>query len=161
MTGATSQTVEVASAAAEVDTEKNKEVKEELHASSAPIAGRAMSLNKAVRQAARWQITAAGELQRSFDSGKGWESVSMGQPVRLRVVALLGLHVWAGGNGGVLFHSWDGGDHFASVIVKNARTRLEGDIVVLEFVDALHGRLETADHAVWATSDGGKTWQQQ
>ncbi len=141
--------------------EKDKEAKEELHASSAPMAGRALSLRKSVRQAALWQLTAEGALQRSFDSGKGWESVSMGQPARLRVFALYGLHVWAGGNAGTLFHSWDGGDSFVPVVVKDERAALTGDIVVLEFVDAAHGRLETAGHEVWATSDSGQTWQKQ
>jgi len=141
--------------------QKDKDVKEELHASSAPINGRALSERRAVRQAALWQLTPAGELQRSFDSGKGWESVSMGQPARLRVLALKDLHVWVGGNGGMLFHSGDGGERFAPVIVKDAHASLAGDIVVLEFVDAAQGRLETADHEVWATSDGGQTWQKQ
>jgi hypothetical protein len=152
---------EVADKARAKGKDKDKDAKEELHASSAPIGGRAFSLRKSVRQAALWQLTAEGALQRSFDSGKGWESVSMGQPARLRVFALYGLHVWAGGNAGTLFHSWDGGDSFAPVIVKDERAALSGDIVVLEFVDAAHGRLETAGHEVWATSDSGQTWQKQ
>ena len=159
VSGATTQTVEVASDAAAVAAEKDKEMKDELHASSAPIAARSLSASKAVRQAALWQITAAGELQRSFDSGRKWESVSLGEPVRLRVIAMSGLHVWAGGNGGKLFHSWDGGANFIAVAVKDASAILSGDIVVLEFADSLHGRLETAHHEVWTTLDGGKTWQ--
>jgi len=157
----TAQVEVAAKARAKGIDKEDKDAKEELHASSAPIAGRALSLRKSVRQAALWQLTAEGALQRSFDSGKGWESVSMGQPARLRVFALYGLHVWAGGNAGTLFHSWDGGDSFAPVVVKDERTALSGDIVVLEFVDAAHGRLETAGHEVWATSDSGQTWQKQ
>ena len=157
--GGTTQTVEVASSPAAV--EKDKDVREELHASSAPINGRALSLGKAAWQAALWQITAAGELQCSFDSGKSWESVSLGQPVRLRVMAMSGLHVWVAGNNGVLFHSRDGGSKFTDVAVKDKHASLTGDIVVLEFADALHGRLETAGHEVWATSDGGKSWRKQ
>ena len=159
--GATNQTAEVASAAQAVGTEKDNDVKEELHASSAPIEGNLRLARKAVRQAALWQITTAGELQRSYDSGKSWESVSLGQPVRLRVMAMSGLHVWAAGNGGKLFHSWDGGANFAAVAVKDAYAILTGDIVVLEFADSLQGRLEAAGHEVWATSDGGKSWRKQ
>ena len=159
--GATNQSVEVASEAAAVRAEKDSETKEELHASSAPIAARALSANKAVRQAALWQITAAGELLRSYDSGKSWESVSLGQPVRLRVMAMSGLHIWAAGNEGALFHSKDGGNEFVAVAVKDKHASLTGDIVVLEFADVLSGRLETAGHEVWATSDGGKNWRKQ
>jgi photosystem II stability/assembly factor-like uncharacterized protein len=36
---------------------------------------------------------------------------------------------------------------------------LTGDIVALAFSDAQHGRLETAGHDVWTTTDGGKTWR--
>jgi hypothetical protein len=152
---------EVADKAKAKGKDRDKDAKEELHASSAPIAVGALSLSRSARQAALWQLTSAGELQRSFDSGKGWESVSLGQSVRLRVLALSGWHVWAGGNGGLLFHSRDGGDHFALVVVKDAHATLAGDIVVLEFDDVAHGRLETAGHEVWATSDGGQTWQKQ
>jgi photosystem II stability/assembly factor-like uncharacterized protein len=46
-----------------------------------------------------------------------------------------------------------------NVKVHQKRSTLKGDIVTLSFPDAQHGRLETADHDVWTTNDGGKTWQ--
>jgi photosystem II stability/assembly factor-like uncharacterized protein len=46
-----------------------------------------------------------------------------------------------------------------NVKVRQKRSTLKGDIVTLSFPDAQHGRLETADHDVWTTNDGGKTWQ--
>jgi hypothetical protein len=123
----------------------------------------------AARPAGTWQITAAGNLQRSFDGGKSWESVPVVQPTtnqpgvnqtgRLRVVAAAGFHVWVGCDGGVLLHSQDTGGHFTNVKVHRKKATLTGDIVALAFSDTLHGRLETADHDVWTTSDGGKTWR--
>jgi photosystem II stability/assembly factor-like uncharacterized protein len=131
--------------------------KDEFRASSAPMAD--LPDLATARQAGTWQITADGKLQRSLDGGKSWESVAVDPSGRLRVVTATGFQVWAGGNGGVLLHSWDAGDHFMNVKVRQKRSTLKGDIVTLSFPDAQHGRLETADHDVWTTNDGGKTWQ--
>jgi photosystem II stability/assembly factor-like uncharacterized protein len=130
--------------------------KDEFRASSSQMAN-VGSLTSA-RQVATWQMTEAGNLQRSFDGGKSWESVSVGQPVRLRVVAAIGFHIWAGGNGGLLFHSRDGGNSFSVVRVGREHSTLGGDIVTLAFPDAQHGRLETSAHEVWTSSDGGQSW---
>ncbi len=159
--GTVSETVTVAAEASSVQTEtSNKKASldktSELHASSARIGN--MAVFGRALQAATWQITGAGDLQRSFDGGKSWESVSLGQPVKLRVVATAGFHVWAGGHTGALFHSSDGGSHFIQVIVRDRHATLTGDIVTLDFQDAQHGRIETVSHEVWTTKDGGKTW---
>ena len=131
--------------------------KDEFRASSAQLAS--TGALAAVRQAASWQVTDAGNLQRSFDGGKNWESMSVNQAVRLRVVAAVGFHIWAGGDGGALFRSDDGGSHFAVVKVSQNGASLTGNIVVLTFADAQHGRLETSAHQVWTTADGGNAWQ--
>jgi photosystem II stability/assembly factor-like uncharacterized protein len=131
--------------------------KDEFRASSAQMAD--LPDLATARQAGTWQITAEGKLQRSLDGGKSWESVAVDPSGRLRVVAATGFQVWAGGNGGVLLHSRDAGDHFMNVKVHQKRSALKGDIVTLSFPDAQHGRIETADHDVWTTNDGGKTWQ--
>ena len=131
--------------------------KDEFRASSAQLAS--TGAFAAARQAANWQVTDAGNLQRSFDGGKSWESVSVNQAVRLRVVAAVGFHIWAGGDGGALFRSEDGGSHFAVVKVSQNGASLTGNIVVLTFADAQHGRLETSAHQVWTTADGGNAWQ--
>jgi hypothetical protein len=130
--------------------------KDEFRASSSQMAN--VGAFASARQASTWQITDAGDLQRSFDGGKNWESISVNQPARLRVVVAIGFHIWAGGNGGLLFHSEDGGSHFAPVRIGQSPAALSGDIVTLAFADAQQGRLETSSHEVWTTSDGGKTW---
>jgi len=158
--GAVSEAVEVTAGAPTVETSSSTVAsarkEKRLHASSARIEN--MSALAKARQAATWQITDAGDLQRSFDGGKNWESVSLGQPAKLRVVATAGLNVWAGGHGGALFHSSDGGNHFTQVTARAGQITLTGDIVTLDFPDAQRGRIETANHEVWTTSDGGKTW---
>jgi photosystem II stability/assembly factor-like uncharacterized protein len=132
--------------------------KDEIHASSGSLN---LPMLKAAHQAATWQITDAGNLQRSFDGGKTWESVSLNESAKLRVVHAIGFHIWVGGNGGVLFHSADGGAHFAAVPVRRKHAALTGDIVTLSFQDANHGRVEAANHEVWITTDGGGSWRRR
>ncbi len=154
---AASQTVEADASVSSSTTAYAPTDKDEFRASSAEIAN--LSGFAAARPAATWQITDGGNLQRSFDGGKSWESVTLNQPGRLRVVTATGFQVWAGGNRGVLFHSQDAGGHFATVKVHRKHATLSGDIVALAFPDAQHGRIETADHEVWTTTDAGKTWR--
>jgi hypothetical protein len=161
--GSVSETVSVEAQAASVDATSATTTpyaptdKDDFRASSAQMAN--LPDLATARQAGTWQITSDGKLQRSLDGGKSWESVALDLSGRLRVVAATGFQVWAGGNGGVLLHSQDAGDHFMNVKVRQKHFALKGDIVTLSFPDAQHGRIETADHDVWTTNDGGKTWQ--
>jgi hypothetical protein len=168
--GAVAEAVTVEAQAASVDTSSATTSPTTAYAPNDKDAFRASSEEMAnlpnlvaARQAGIWQISAAGNLERSFDGGKSWESVpvvraGVNPPARLRVVAATGFQVWVGGNGGVLLHSQDAGSRFTNVKVRMKHFALTGDIVALAFSDAEHGRLETADHQVWTTADG-KTWQ--
>jgi hypothetical protein len=148
--------VDTTSATASTTTAYAPTNKDDFRASSAEISN--LPGLATARQAGTWQVTDSGNLQRSLDGGKSWKNVSLSASTRLRVVTATGFQVWAGGNGGVLFHSRDAGGHFAAVKVHKKHVTLAGDIVTLAFADARHGRLETADHEVWTTTDGGKTW---
>ena len=156
---ASTEVVQVEAAAATVDNTLanayNGREKDELHASSSSAN---LGAFNAARQAVKWQISESGALQRSVDDGKTWESVTLDQAVKLRAVTAAGFHIWAGGDSGALFHSQDGGDHFAAVKVHRRHSVLTGDIVTLTFQDVQHGRLETASHEVWLTTDGGQSW---
>jgi len=78
-----------------------------------------------------------------------------------RAVAVTGTDVWAGGAAGALYHSPDAGNHWTHVIPTSAVAVLTGDIVSLEFSDALHGKVSTSTAEIWITSDDGQTWQKQ
>jgi Photosynthesis system II assembly factor YCF48 len=78
-----------------------------------------------------------------------------------RAVAANGADVWAGGSGGVLYHSQDAGDHWTRVVPASAGATLTGDIVSLEFPDLQHGRVSTSAAEIWTTTDEGQTWQKQ
>ena len=75
-----------------------------------------------------------------------------------RAVTVAGPEVWAGGSGGMLYHSVDGGDHWARIVLKAAGVVFTGDITSVEFSDPQHGRITTSTSQVWITSDGGKSW---
>ncbi|HEY3971513.1 MAG TPA: YCF48-related protein [Candidatus Sulfotelmatobacter sp.] len=78
-----------------------------------------------------------------------------------RAVAAVGSEVWAGGSSGLLYHSVDGGNHWARIVPVFAGTSLSGDILGLEFPDPQHGKLSTSTAEVWITSDDGQTWRKQ
>jgi hypothetical protein len=78
-----------------------------------------------------------------------------------RAVAANGPEVWAGGSGGVLYHSQDAGDHWTRIVPASAGSSLTGDIVSLEFPDPQHGKVSTSTAEIWITADDGQTWQKQ
>jgi photosystem II stability/assembly factor-like uncharacterized protein len=105
-------------------------------------------------------------LHRSFDGGKTWEDVnptlstnSAGNSSLFLTVAAGGLEVWAGGSGGLLLHTADGGNHWARIFVSNGDTTLTGDITNIQFTDLQHGKLATSTGEQWNTYNAGQSWQ--
>lgn len=78
-----------------------------------------------------------------------------------RAVAANGAEVWAGGSGGVLYHSQDAGEHWTRIVPASAGGTLTGDIVSVEFPDPQHGKVSTSAAEIWTTTDDGQTWQKQ
>ncbi len=114
-----------------------------------------------VQPAARWSLSAEGVLLRSLDAGRSWQTVTAAEHVVFRAVSATGQDVWAGGSGGALFHSSDGGRHWVQVKPSLDGSALTDDIIGVEFSDASHGRVTTAKREVWTTSDAGQSWQKQ
>jgi len=104
-----------------------------------------------------WRVSDNDTLQKAGTCGEGWEDISLGTPVKVRVVLAQANSVWVGGNGGALYHSEDNGEHWAKVNVPT----LSDDIVAIVFGTPTHGRLATSNGVTWATSDGGDTWRRQ
>ena len=67
-----------------------------------------MGLLPAVVRQRQWRVTSDGHLEHSTSSGT-WTPVLADQPAKFHAVSVVGDNVWAGGSGGVLFHSTDGG----------------------------------------------------
>jgi hypothetical protein len=106
----------------------------------------------------RWTLSAAGALQRSFDSGKSWQTVAVADNLTFRALAANDSDLWVGGAAGALYHSSDAGQHWTQVKPVAEGKLLTADIVGVEFTDYQNGKLTTSDRESWTTSDGGASW---
>src|SRR5664279_5155465 len=105
----------------------------------------------------QWRIGPEGHLERSMAAGQ-WTRVLDEQPTTFHAVAVMGNDVWAGGNGGALFHSSDGGEHWSEVSLAANSNVETGAIVSIRFDDPQHGVVACDSGTRWATADGGVTW---
>jgi len=69
--------------------------------------------------------------------------------------------VWVGGVNGALYHSTDGGTGWTRVVPSSSGAILTGDVVSVNFPDALHGRIQTSTSETWVTGDGGQSWDKK
>lgn len=116
---------------------------------------------RAVSNLSRWTLSSGGALQRSFDSGKSWQTIPVASNVVFRALAANDSDIWVGGAAGALYHSSDTGQHWTRIRPVADGKSLSSDIVTVEFSDAQHGKLTTADRETWSTSDAGNTWQRR
>jgi photosynthesis system II assembly factor YCF48-like protein len=106
----------------------------------------------------RWTLSPEGALQRSFDSGRTWQTVPVTSKVAFRALAANDSDIWVGGVAGALYHSADAGQHWTRIKPLADGKPLMADIISIEFTDAQHGSLTTGTHETWATNDGGASW---
>lgn len=111
--------------------------------------------------AIRWTLSASGALQRSFDSGKSWQTIQVANNVVFRALAANDSDIWVGGAAAALYHSSDAGQHWIQVNPEAGGEPLTSDIVAVEFSDSQHGKLTTAKREIWITNDAGETWQKR
>jgi hypothetical protein len=122
--------------------------------------GQPAAMNKPAKAAlppAHWRISADGHLERALP-GTAWTRVLADQPVAFRVVATIGSNVWAGGNGGALFHSTDQGQSWNRIALNMNGQAERSAVVSIHFDNAMQGSVATDSGVTWTTSDGGQTW---
>jgi hypothetical protein len=105
-----------------------------------------------------WNVNAS-VVERSFDGGITWQTVSISEGAEFHAIASDGSEVWAGGAHGVLFHSPDGGASWKQVEVGGGGELLNGSIVAIRLPDRADIILETDSGQQWASRDGGLTWK--
>ena len=107
-----------------------------------------------------WRVTPEGHLEH-FTQG-AWARVLPDSSTDVRCVSVLADNVWAGGSGGAVFHSSDGGQSWNPVVLKTSSGTAETSAVVsIRFDDSEHGELTTETGARYKTIDGGATWTSQ
>jgi hypothetical protein len=106
-----------------------------------------------------WRISPQGHLEQLTPDG--WVRALADQPGRFRVVSVLGSDVWAGGNGGMLFHSSDNGRQWNKLRLTTAGGAETAAIVSIRFDDSQHGEVVTDAGISYSTSDGGANWSRQ
>ena len=67
--------------------------------------------------------------------------------------------LWAGGTGGALFHSTNGGRTWSRVKVGMAGLPVSDAITGVNFPTESTGYVTTAAGEIWMTQDGGLTWR--
>jgi Photosynthesis system II assembly factor YCF48 len=113
-----------------------------------------LSSSSSSTSSSSWSLSAEGQVQRSFDSGKTWQIVPVAGGISFHAINSVGDDVWVGGAAGALYHSGDSGRSWTK-----AEPVFTGDIAHIEFSDAQNGLVSTADGEVWSTSDGGQSWR--
>jgi hypothetical protein len=106
--------------------------------------------------------TARADVGSFSEAKKNQKAEAAAYPAPIfRAVAAAGLEVWAGGSGGTLYHTWDGGNRWSRVTPSALGVALTGDIIAIQISDLQHGEVSTSTGELWATSDNGQTWQKR
>jgi photosystem II stability/assembly factor-like uncharacterized protein len=103
-----------------------------------------------------WRVNADGQVEHQTEDG--WSRALADQAVVFRVVYARGNEVWAGGEGGALFHSTDGGQKWDKVALSGVNGPESGTITTIRFSTPQQGIVITTSATIYTTSDGGATW---
>jgi len=108
----------------------------------------------------QWRISADGHVEHRAGTER-WTRMYINEATTFHVVSVVGGDVWAGGDGGALYCSRDGGQHWnRSPLVMHSGAE-DGTITSIHFDSAQQGTVLTAGGSRWSTSDGGITWSSQ
>jgi len=114
-----------------------------------------------VPRIALWRVSADGQVQRSADGGKSYETIHVTDGVKFGVIASLRNDVWAGGTSGTLFHSTDGGVTWVQVAIPFAGGTVTEIITGIQLLGPQRIAITSASGARWVSEDQGQHWQKQ
>ena len=102
-----------------------------------------------------WRFGSAGQIERSRDAGKTWETQkSPAQESFLSGSASSETICWVGGSNGVLLRTTDGGENWERI-----PSPTNGGIISIKATDQLTATLITADGRTFETRDAGAHWR--
>jgi photosystem II stability/assembly factor-like uncharacterized protein len=107
-----------------------------------------------------WTISAEGKVQRNVPDS-GWVDTPIDDRVTFRTITAIGNDIWAGGTGGALYHSADGGTTWKRIVINAGGTPVTETVVTLHFNPPQSLSVITASGAQWASTDGGQHWQKK
>jgi len=120
------------------------------------------TIGESIVQNAPWWTASNGRLLRSLDGGANWEPISVDSRFAVKTYWFFDSDIWAGGEAGALYCSNNRGETWRRVRpALRDGTRLKADISGLDFQDAQHGTVITANGEKWVTADGGVSWKLQ
>jgi len=108
---------------------------------------------------ALWNIAPSGEVQCSLDGGRSFQQIHVAEGVKFLAVAALGNEVWAGGDGGALFHSANGGATWTRAGVSPEGSAVTETITGIQIHNPQHLTITTTSGSQWVSQDGGQHWQ--
>lgn len=123
----------------------------------APVANPAMSMRAFQLGSREWRIGSDGHVEHRNGSD-GWTRVLNTEATTFHVVSVVGRDVWAGGEGGALFHSSDNGQHWKRVPLVSGSGNETGTIISINFENSRRGTAEADDGSTWSTTDSGISW---
>jgi hypothetical protein len=157
---AMTQSVEVTAEAASAAAEEKPRLDSSAGLGGFSAAGKKMDINK-IQPAALWNVSANGKVRRSADGGKSFKHIHVAHGIRFRAIASLGNDVWAGGTGGTLFHSVDGGATWTGTTLNSGENAVTETIAGIQMRDVEHLTVTTDSGSKWVSEDGGRSWQKQ
>jgi hypothetical protein len=113
---------------------------------------------RASRRQSLWAIIPSnGVLQKSGDEGRTWTTIPLDARTKFLALSVSGADIWAGGEGGALFHSTDDGFEWKEVPVSENGERLKDSIIGIE-TQGLQVKVRTKSGS-WISPDDGVTWR--
>ena len=116
---------------------------------------------KAGSPADLWNVSSEGKVQRSVDGAKTFQSIEVAHGVKFQSVAANGSDVWAGGAGGVLYHSIDAGATWTRIAINVEGNTMTETISAIQLHDSQHLTVITTSGSAWVSEDRGQHWQKQ
>ncbi len=116
---------------------------------------------QAAPRAAFWNVSPDGQVQRSTDGGKTFSSIPVATGIKFMAIAAVGDDVWAGGAGGALYHSANGGATWNSVGISFAGKPITEMVTGIQVTDPQHLTVTMASGSQWASDDGVQSWQRK